>query len=273
MFRCLALALAVLSLTDVRAAHGEIRWEPNLVRATSTALETNRAMLVEFWATWCEVCAAMDATVYSDGRVAGAMSTVIPVRVDIDREPGISRKYEISGTPTLMLMDAYGNELFRFTGSLSVDRVVQLLAELPKEISRINNLAAVLAKNKDRFDALEALGRELRREGFYVGSNRYFTRALRAREAVRGTDVRAEILVEMGGNHLDLKSFDEAARTFDQAMREHPGGRLEADAMLGSAKALLAQGKAEAARRTLQSLTTRHRGTPAAAEAERLLAR
>ena len=96
-----------------------------------------------------------------------------------------SRKYEIGGTPTLMLMDVYGNELFRFTGSLTVERVVQLLNELPGDISRINQRAAVLAADKDRFDALDALGRELRAEGFYVASNRYFARALRAREAAR----------------------------------------------------------------------------------------
>jgi thioredoxin-like negative regulator of GroEL len=273
MFRCLALALALaaLSLTDVRAAHAEVRWETNFARATSAARETNRPMLVEFWATWCETCAAMDANVYSDGRVASAMSKVIPVRVDIDREPGISRKYEISGTPTLMLMDAYGNELFRFTGSLSLDRVVQLLGELPADISRINRLSGSLASDRDRFDSVVALGRELRAEGFYVASNRYFARAIRARDTVRGTDARAAILVEMGRNHLDLNAFEEAVRTFDQAMREKPGGQLEPDAMLGSGKALLALGKKEQARRMLEALTTRYKGTPASAEGARLL--
>src|SRR6476469_8981362 len=97
--RALVMAFAALSLTGVRAARAEIRWETNLGRATAVARETNRAMLVEFWATWCEVCAAMDANVYADGRVGSAMQKVIPVRVDIDREPGISRKYEIGGTP------------------------------------------------------------------------------------------------------------------------------------------------------------------------------
>jgi len=258
-------------LAPFGAARAEIRWETNLGRATTMARETNRAMLVEFWATWCEVCAAMDANVYSDRRVAGAMQKVIPVRVDIDREPGISRKYEIAGTPTLMLMDAYGNELFRFTGSLTVERVVQLLGELPADISRINQRSAALAVNKDRFDALEALGRELRTEGFYVASNRYLARALRAREAGRGTEARAGLLVEMGRNHLELKSFDEAARAFDQAMRDTPGGRLEPDAMLGLAKALIFQGKMDQARRTLETLRTRHAGTPAAEEGGRLL--
>src|SRR5262245_47758467 len=149
------LLVSSLMLAPAGAVRAEIRWETNLGRATGVARETNRAMLVEFWATWCEACAAMDANVYSDGRVAAAMQKVIPVRIDIDREPGISRKYEIAGTPTLMLMDAYGNELFRFTGSLTVERVVQLLDELPGEISRINQRSAALAADKNRFAALE----------------------------------------------------------------------------------------------------------------------
>ena len=39
----LALAFAALTLTDVRAARAEIRWETNLGRATRCARETNRA--------------------------------------------------------------------------------------------------------------------------------------------------------------------------------------------------------------------------------------
>ena len=268
----MGLAFTAFTFGRVNAASGAIRWETSISRATTIARETNQPLLVEFWATWCETCAAMDATVYSDGRVASAMRKVIPVRVDIDREPGISRKYEISGTPTLMLTDAYGNELFRFVGSLPVERVVQLLEELPPDTSRINQLAGMLAKDKDRFDALSALGRELRREGFYVASTRYLTRALRAREAGRGTDVRAGLLLDIGRNQLDLKTYDEALQTFGQAIREKPGSPSEADAMLGSAKALRAQGKAAEARRVLEALAERHRGSAAGEEAARLLA-
>ena len=153
-----------------------------------------------------------------------------------------------------------------------MERVVQLLDELPADITRINRLSASLATGKDRFDSLDGLARELRAEGFYVASNRYFARAIRAREAARSSDARVAILVEMGRNHLDLRAFEDAARTFDQAIREKPGGRLEPDAMLGSARALIALGKTEQAKRTLEALVTRHKESSAATEAARLLA-
>jgi len=84
--------------------------------------------------------------------------------------------------------------------------------------------------------------------------------------------VRAGLLVDIGRNQLDLKAFDDAARTFDLAAREKPGSPWEPDAMLGSAKALRNQGKAAEARRVLEALTKRYKGSAAADEAARLLA-
>jgi thioredoxin-like negative regulator of GroEL len=268
--RIAAFAVAALALVSVRTAHGEIRWETKLARASAAAVKTNQPMLVEFWATWCTVCEAMDREVYADPRIAEAMTRIVPVRLDIDREPDLSRKYGISATPTLLLTDSFGNELFRFTGSLPLDRMVQLLGELPADVTRINQLAAALARKKDDFEALDGLARELRAGGFYRASTQYYDRALHTRDG-RAAGARGDILVAMGRNALDLHAFADAARCFDQALREFPGRPSEPDVMLGLGQALLAQQKTAEARQVLQALVDRHTGAPAAAEATRLL--
>lgn len=270
-----ALVVATLALVDVgtvRTAHGEIRWETKLDRASAAALVANQPMLLEFWATWCAVCAEMDRDVYADARLAAAMTKVLPVRVDIDREPGLARKYDVSATPTLLLTDSFGNELFRFTGSLPLDRMVQLLQELPADVARINRFSAALARNKDDFASLDGLARELRAGGFYRASTQYYDRALRTRDGRRPTEARGDILTAMGRNALELRSFPEAARLFDQALHEFPGRPSEPDVMLGLGQALLAQEKTAEARRILDTLIARHKGTAAADKAGRLLA-
>ena len=271
--RVVAIVLATaLAALNVRTAHAEIRWETKLDRASARALETNQPMLLEFWATWCAACAGMDRDVYADARVASAMTKVLPVRVDIDREPGLARKYGISATPTLLLTDSFGNELFRFVGSLPLDRMVQLLRELPADVTRINRLSATLARNGQDFAALDGLARELRAGGFFRASNQYYGRALRTRDGRRPTDARGDILVAMGQNALELKSFPDAARLLDQALREFPGRPSEPDVMLGLGQALLAQQKTADARQVLRALVARHTDAPATAEAVRLLA-
>src|SRR3954462_4669397 len=85
------------------AAHAEIRWETKLDRPSAAARESNQPLLIEFWAVWCEPRQEMDRDLYASARLEAPMAKVRPVRVDIDRDPGVARKYDISGTPTLVI--------------------------------------------------------------------------------------------------------------------------------------------------------------------------
>ena len=161
--------------------------------------------VIEFWATWCEVCREMDRDVYTDERVAAAMAKVRPVKVDIDREPGLKRKYDVDGTPTLIVTDSYGRELFRYLGALPADRLRHLLEALPADLSVINRYSAVLADRKDDFSALSGMARELRAAGFYRSSTDYCERALKTKEGRRDGDARTELLTIRSSNAQDLE--------------------------------------------------------------------
>jgi thioredoxin 1 len=250
----------------------EIRWETRLDRAAAASRETNKPVLIEFWATWCTVCKGMDEDVYSDGAVANAMTKVLAVRVDIDREPAIARKYGVAETPTLVLTDGYGNELFRFKGGLPKTRLLELLRELPSDIGRINDLSASIAATPGNVGTIDALARELSTAALYVASNRYYQRALRTADARRDAGLRGAVLASIGQNYSALKAFDEAARSFERALHDLRGRPAEPNVMLDLACAQIAQGRTRDARKTLQDVTERFKSTPPAAEAARLAA-
>jgi hypothetical protein len=126
------------------------------------------------------------------------------VKVDIDREPGLKRKYEVDGTPTLIVADSYGRELFRYLGALPADRLRQLLDALPADISAINRYSGTLAAKKDDFPALIGLARELRAVGFYRTSSDYCERALRTKDGRRPGEARDELLLIRARNAEDL---------------------------------------------------------------------
>jgi thioredoxin-related protein len=213
--------LTVILALVVPAVAGadEIGWRTRLDAARKEAVGENRPMLLEFWAAWCAPCKYMDAEVYSDPRVVEAMKKVLPVRLDVDVEESLSRKYEVQGIPTLIFTDSYGNELFRFQGLLEVDVALQLLMELPADVTRINAFSEALGKNKNDFAALQGLARELRQASLFRASNDYYRRALGTREARASTAARAGILREIGRNHEALKEFDEAKKAFRDAER------------------------------------------------------
>ncbi len=220
------MALVATALLPSRG-FGEVRWETDLARASAAARAANRPMLLEFWASWCAPCKAMDAQVFADRGVADAITRVTPVRIDIDRDAHLTRQYEVEATPTLVLTDSYGRELFRHTGLLGVDAVLGLLSEVPGEVTEINRLGEAIARDGDDFAALEGLGHALRAARFYRTSTLYLERALRTRAGrTAGAARRAAVLMAIAGNHEVLQDVDAARRAAARAnalLRKAPG--------------------------------------------------
>jgi thioredoxin-like negative regulator of GroEL len=225
------LALARSASAAGPAAAGAVPWETSLEKARAASLRTNQAILVEFWAVWCPSCEEMDREVYSDERISAAMRKVTAVRVDIDRQPLIARQYGVTSTPTLMLMDGYGNELFRFTGTLARDRVLQLLDETPADITRLNALSAKIAATRGGdFAALVAMGQELRQAAFYRASSDVYTRALKTREGRRPGEPRAGVLLALAQNAATMRAYGDARKAIDELLTRHAGSAAAAEA-------------------------------------------
>jgi uncharacterized protein YyaL (SSP411 family) len=69
-----------------------------------------KPILLSISASWCHWCHEMDRTTYGDGRVAGLIgSSFVPIRVDADRRPDISERYQLGGLPTTAFLTADGD--------------------------------------------------------------------------------------------------------------------------------------------------------------------
>ena len=187
MYRiAIRLLLLVAMLALVSPAAEAATWETTLERGSAAAVKAGKPMLIEFWADWCPPCRVMDAEVYPDPAVSKAMSKVQWVRVDVDEQERVSRQYNVTGMPTIVFADSYGTELFRFTGTLTVETLVQLLKELPSDVREINRLSQTIAGDKNNFGALENLGRVLRAAAQVPGGGH--------RPGASGLVLRTEIL-------------------------------------------------------------------------------
>ena len=72
----------------------------------------------------------------------------------------------------------------------------------------------------------------------------------------------------LGESYYVTQNFELARDAFDTLLRDHPGSRKEADAMLKLGYSEVALGEAGRAEATLRDLVTRYPGTDAAAKAE-----
>jgi thiol:disulfide interchange protein len=102
-----------------------VSWVP-IPAAEAVAHQSNRAILYDFSAEWCEPCRAMSREVFADAAAAqGLEKKFVMVRVlDRQREEGrndpdvsaLQARYNVKAFPTLVIADANGAALDRIEG-------------------------------------------------------------------------------------------------------------------------------------------------------------
>lgn len=123
------LASEKVSNADTQVANGEVP-QP-IADALIQARAMSKILLVDFFAEWCLACKALDEQTLSSEKVQSALAGYIFVKVDTDQFPQSAVYYDVVGMPTLLVIDAQGNEAFRSVGSISA-------ADLSKTLESLN---------------------------------------------------------------------------------------------------------------------------------------
>lgn len=253
------------------ARAASIHWYRNMKKASEQARQANKPMLIDFWASWCGPCKVMENNVYTDRDVVRATGSLITVRINFDRKAALARSYNVSGLPTLLFTDSYGTELFRYSGYIGAKGLAALLRSLPANVTEFNRLHQILAKDKNNFEALQAMGKALRAAGLFRTSNTYYRKALRRHAAKANPRTRQSILTEMAMNSLDVRDARQAADTFAKCIQEFPASSEKRQWILGLAQAYALGGKKAQAAKSLNRLIRKYPGTIESQKAKELL--
>jgi uncharacterized protein len=87
-----------------------IEWLSWSTDAFARARAEGKPILLSLSASWCHWCHEMDSTTYREPRVLALVEDAfVPVRVDADRRPDISERYQIGGLPTTAFLTVDGD--------------------------------------------------------------------------------------------------------------------------------------------------------------------
>lgn len=107
---------------------GEQQTGSNVLEVTSSTfsrevLESEKIVLIDFYATWCNPCKILSPTVE---QVANEREDIKVVKIDVDENQDIVNKYRIYSMPTLVVI-ADGVEINRAIGVISKEEIENML--------------------------------------------------------------------------------------------------------------------------------------------------
>jgi thiol-disulfide isomerase/thioredoxin len=111
-----AVLLVPLLIASSAMAQEGPQWRLNLDDAEKLAMQTNRLVLIHFWAPWCHPCRALEANVFSQPGVGPAIeSRFVPVKINLDDQAysATARLYEIQQIPTDVVITPSGRLIAR----------------------------------------------------------------------------------------------------------------------------------------------------------------
>ena len=87
-------------------------------------LQSDKPVLVDFWAEWCAPCRMLAPTI--DAIAEQFSETAGVVKVNVDDNTATAQRYGIKGIPTLILFNA-GKEAERVVGATSKESISRMI--------------------------------------------------------------------------------------------------------------------------------------------------
>jgi protein disulfide-isomerase len=122
---CIAAAIVLVAFSGSALANDGIAWQQNLETAKRRAAETNRPILIHFWAPTCAPCVRLDNEVFPQPAVAQAInSNFVPVKLNTDDFPATASLYGVDRIPMDVVLSPAGQLVYRAKSPLVADQFV-----------------------------------------------------------------------------------------------------------------------------------------------------
>jgi len=90
-------------------------------------LNSNKPVMVDFWANWCGPCRGLAPTI---DEIAAEYSDKVKVcKLDVDENPEISMKYRVMSIPTVIFFKD-GEQTAREVGAFPKERYIEIINSL-----------------------------------------------------------------------------------------------------------------------------------------------
>ena len=233
----------------------KIAWKTTFDEALAAAKKSERPILVDFTAEWCGWCKKLDRDTFGNEAVIRLVNEFfVAVKVDTDKSPAISKKYKVSGLPTLLILGPDGSELQRLTGYRPPEKFLTELGKSTETAESLKELKDVAAKNPKDLDAQRAYARAV----FASGNVEEAVRALRI--VLEKNPEDPALLLEIADMLRSSNKSKEARELYEKilALPAEKAGEHAANVYLPLARIQMSAKEFEASTKTLATFFKKH---------------
>jgi thioredoxin:protein disulfide reductase len=126
------LLVAGVAFAIPRKHAAMVQWQKYDTSALAAARAAGKPVVIDFYADWCLPCKELDEKTFTDPRVVSELDRYVRVKADLTVAEDVTTKaltqqYAILGVPTIVFIDAKGNETAsaRLTGFEPADKFLQ----------------------------------------------------------------------------------------------------------------------------------------------------
>ncbi|MCH7727103.1 MAG: thioredoxin family protein [Planctomycetes bacterium] len=127
------LMMAVLIAVGIKTSIAQERgpWAADVQSAFEQASQQNKPVLLHFWSRTCRPCRELETYVFPSPAFSRAVAAnCIPVKVNVEEQQALARRYGIRQIPTDVIVSSSGEEILRTPSPRKVNDYIALMRQV-----------------------------------------------------------------------------------------------------------------------------------------------
>ncbi len=196
-------------------------WESSILVGLEKAKKEKRLLVVDVYADWCSYCQVLEKKIFPDPEVVKALKPFVKVRIDGEEFPNLKARYQITGYPTILVLDGGANLLTKITGLATKSMILEEV----NGISKYANLETYLIDSLQKKPKSGLLHFRL---GVYYYSENEMNKAKAYLEKSRSltedtnSQIKEDSLFNLGLISMQEEAWKESVRFWREFLVAHP---------------------------------------------------
>ena len=231
----LAVGLMVASqdaaAQDTSSAPVAINWLTSYDDAVAQAATADRHIIAEFYTDWCKWCRLLEDSTLTDPQVIALGNRFLFARINAEVDTATAHRFNISGYPTVILLEKAGNEVDRVIGYLPPGEFAKTMEDYLAGVGTLWTLEKDNREKPNRAETAYAIGQKKMARGEFAEARAQLQRVPSV-DPGNESGLADNAQFDLALMHRKERSWYKAVEAFRTLLENYPESELAEDAQI-----------------------------------------